>query len=42
MTEEQGKLIIELLTEIRDEIYRQGFAHRQDHHGQTYIAVEKI
>lgn len=42
MTEEQAAMMIELLTEIRDELFRQGYSHRQDGYGQTYVAVDKL
>lgn len=41
MTEEQAKQIIELLTEMRDELFRQGHAHAFDGYGQAYIKVDK-
>ena len=40
MSEYEIKML-ELLTEIRDEIFRQGMAHRQDGYGQAYILTEK-
>lgn len=41
MTEEQANTIIELLTEMRDELFRQGHAHFQDGYGQGYVKVDK-
>lgn len=42
MTYEQGRQIIELLTEMRDELFRQGMAHRIDGYGSNYIATTEI
>ena len=40
MTEYEKKML-ELMTEIRDEIFRQGHAIREDGYGQYFIVTEK-
>lgn len=41
MNEEQAKEMIELLTEIRDELFRQGHSHRVDAWGQQCVRIDK-
>lgn len=42
MTEEQAKVMIDLLTEIRDEIFRQGNSHTYDGYGQQSVKISSI